>query len=101
MLADYSACGIDPKKTKIFAHSAVPALNQLMLPFLTLVSNATGIPTANISIVAYDVPIFQANEGSRVKASDVVQVTTDNYELTNNTALSVDDLKLIVDRFEL
>ena len=40
MLADYLACGIDPKKTKIFAHSAVPALNQLMLPFLSCVSEA-------------------------------------------------------------
>lgn len=40
MLADYLACGIDPKKTKIFIHSAVPALNQLMLPFLSLVSQS-------------------------------------------------------------
>ena len=40
MVADYLACGIDPNKTKIFAHSAVPALNQLMLPFLSLVSEA-------------------------------------------------------------
>lgn len=40
MIADYLACGIDPKKTKIFAHSAVPALNQLMLPFLSCVSEA-------------------------------------------------------------
>lgn len=40
MLADYLACGIDPKKTKVFVHSAVPALNQLMLPFLSLVSQA-------------------------------------------------------------
>lgn len=35
------------------------------------------------------------------KTSDVVQATSDNYELTNSTVLSVDDLKLIVDRFEL
>ena len=28
---------------------------------ITLVSNATGIPEAKISIIAYDVPIFQAN----------------------------------------
>lgn len=41
---------------------------------VTLVSNATGIPIANISIIAYDVPIFQANEGSRIKTSDVVQI---------------------------
>lgn len=40
MVADYMACGIDPNKTKIFVHSAVPALNQLMLPFLSCVSQA-------------------------------------------------------------
>ncbi len=40
MVIDYLACGIDPKKTMIFTHSAVPALNQLMLPFLSLVSEA-------------------------------------------------------------
>ena len=40
MVMDYLACGIDPKKTIIFTHSAIPALNQLMLPFLSLVSKA-------------------------------------------------------------
>ena len=40
MVVDYMACGIDPKKTLIFTHSAVPALNQLMLPFLSLVSES-------------------------------------------------------------
>ena len=41
---------------------------------ITLVANATGIPAANISIIAYDVPIFQANEGPGIKTSDVVQI---------------------------
>lgn len=40
MVMDYLACGIDPAKTMIFTHSAVPAENQLMLPFLSLVSEA-------------------------------------------------------------
>lgn len=40
MVMDYLACGIDPQKTIIFTHSAIPALNQLMLPFLSLVSEA-------------------------------------------------------------
>ena len=40
MVMDYLACGIDPTKTMIFTHSAVPAENQLMLPFLSLVSEA-------------------------------------------------------------
>ena len=40
MVIDYLACGIDPQKTMIFTHSAVHALNQLMLPFLSLVSES-------------------------------------------------------------
>lgn len=40
MVIDYLACGIDPEKTMIFTHSSVPALNQLMLPFLSLVSES-------------------------------------------------------------
>ena len=40
MVRDYLACGIDPAKTPIYVHSALPACNQLMLPFLSLVSEA-------------------------------------------------------------
>jgi tryptophanyl-tRNA synthetase len=38
LLLDYLAIGIDPARTAMFAHSAVPALNQLLLPFLSLIS---------------------------------------------------------------
>ncbi|MEP7019356.1 MAG: tryptophan--tRNA ligase [Pseudonocardiales bacterium] len=38
LVLDYLACGLDPDETVIFPHSAVPALNQLLLPFLSLVS---------------------------------------------------------------
>lgn len=37
---DYLAAGIDPSRSPVFAHSAVPELNQLMLPLLALVSDA-------------------------------------------------------------
>jgi tryptophanyl-tRNA synthetase len=40
LLTDYLAAGIDPARSTIFTHSAVPALNQLLLPFLSLVSVA-------------------------------------------------------------
>ena len=40
LMADYLAAGIDPEKSTIFAHSAVPALNQLMIPFLSLVTES-------------------------------------------------------------
>jgi tryptophanyl-tRNA synthetase len=40
LVLDYLAAGLDPTRTTIFTHSAVPALNQLMLPFLSLVTDA-------------------------------------------------------------
>jgi tryptophanyl-tRNA synthetase len=40
LLVDYLAVGLDPARSTIFAHSAVPALNQLMLPFLSLVTDS-------------------------------------------------------------
>ncbi|WP_461049389.1 tryptophan--tRNA ligase [Terrabacter koreensis] len=40
LVLDYLAAGIDPTRTTVFTHSAVPALNQLMLPFLSLVTDA-------------------------------------------------------------
>ena len=38
MVLDYLAIGVSPARSVIFAHSAVPALNQLILPFLSLVT---------------------------------------------------------------
>jgi len=38
LIADYLAVGIDPARSTIFAHSLVPELNQLLLPFLSLVT---------------------------------------------------------------
>src|ERR1700722_6872590 len=38
LMLDYLAIGIDPARSAIFAHSAVPELNQLLLPFLSLVT---------------------------------------------------------------
>lgn len=38
LVADYLAVGIDPSRATIFAHSLVPELNQLVLPFLSLVT---------------------------------------------------------------
>ncbi len=40
IVADYLAAGIDANRSTIFTHSAVPALNELVLPFLSLVSDA-------------------------------------------------------------
>src|SRR3954447_25713244 len=40
LLLDQLAAGLDPDRTTFFRRSAVPALNQLMLPFLSLVTVA-------------------------------------------------------------
>lgn len=40
LLADYLAAGLDPEQVTIFTHSALPELNQLMLPFLSLATDA-------------------------------------------------------------
>ena len=37
---DYLAAGLDPRSTTSFTHSAVPALHQLLLPFLSLVTES-------------------------------------------------------------
>lgn len=69
---DYMAAGIDPDRTAIFTHSSIPALNQLLLPFLSLVTTAelernptvkdemasAGIKSANGLMFVY--PVHQA-----------------------------------------
>ena len=40
MVLDYLAVGLDPDKTTIYTHSAISACNELMLPFLSLVTEA-------------------------------------------------------------
>src|SRR5690625_5535597 len=37
LLSDYLAAGIDPERSTIFSHSAVSALYQLLLTFLSMV----------------------------------------------------------------
>ncbi|CAM2940083.1 tryptophan--tRNA ligase [Actinomyces slackii] len=40
LVCDSLAVGVDPQRSTIFAHSAVPAANQLVLPFLSLVTES-------------------------------------------------------------
>ena len=40
LVADYLAVGIDPALSPVFTHSAVPQLNELLVPFLSVVSDA-------------------------------------------------------------
>ncbi|MGE0489220.1 MAG: tryptophan--tRNA ligase [Vulcanimicrobiota bacterium] len=69
---DYLAAGIDPEQCVIFPHSHIPELNQLLLPFLTLVSmaeldrnptvkdeiQAAGLKNINAGMYTY--PVHQA-----------------------------------------
>lgn len=41
---------------------------------ITMVSRATGIPEANVSIIAYDVPFFVESEGGPISATDILQI---------------------------
>lgn len=88
LVLDYLACGVDPATATIFAHSAVPALNQLMLPFLSLVSvpelernptvkseaAASGRPAISGLMLTY--PVHQAADILSVK-SNLVPVGQD------------------------
>ncbi|WP_182170818.1 tryptophan--tRNA ligase [Flaviflexus equikiangi] len=40
LVTDYLAVGIDPAKAVIFPHSQIPALNELVLPFLSIVTDS-------------------------------------------------------------
>ncbi|NEE01830.1 tryptophan--tRNA ligase [Phytoactinopolyspora halotolerans] len=72
LVLDYLAAGLDPDRTTIFAHSTVPALNQLLLPFLALTSvsemqrnptvkdEATTAGISSISGLLLTYPVHQA-----------------------------------------
>ncbi|MBC3844945.1 tryptophan--tRNA ligase [Winogradskyella bathintestinalis] len=99
---DYLACGLDPEnyKTHIFPHSHIPELNQLTIPFLTLVSSSelnknptvkeeiTASGLRNINAGMYIYPVHQAADILFCK-SNVVPVGKDqlpHIELTRKIA---------------
>ena len=105
MVLDYLACGIDPDSSTIFAHSAVPALNQLLVPFLSLVSTGEldRNPTvkeeirlagrSSVSGLMITYPVHQAADILFCKA-DLVPVGKDqlpHLELTRSIARRFND----------
>jgi len=99
---DYLACGLDPENynTHIFPHSHIPELNQLTIPFLTLVSSSelnknptvkeeiTASGLSNINAGMYIYPVHQAADILFCK-SNVVPVGKDqlpHIELTRKIA---------------
>jgi tryptophanyl-tRNA synthetase len=102
LVLDYLAVGIDPDsgRTHIFCHSHVPALNQLLVPFLTLVGmgelernptvkeeiSAAGLTRVNAAMYTY--PVHQAADILFCKGN-VVPVGRDqlpHIELTRKIA---------------
>lgn len=107
LTVDYLAAGIDLAKGKtfIFPHSHVPELNQLLVPFLTLVTNAEldRNPTVKEEIIAsgqkrinagmYTYPVHQAADILFCKGT-VVPVGKDqlpHLELTRTIARRFND----------
>jgi len=107
MILDYLAAGLDPEngRTFIFSHSHVPELNQLLLPFMSLVTTAEldRNPTVKEEIKAaglrqvnalmYTYPIHQAADILFCKGN-VVPVGRDqlpHLELTRKIARRFND----------
>jgi tryptophanyl-tRNA synthetase len=105
LIADYLAVGIDPARATIFAHSQVEPLNQLMLPFLSLVSVAEVArnPTvkdefasaggAAMSALMFTYPVHQAADILFCRAN-LVPVGSDqlpHIELTRTIARRFND----------
>jgi tryptophanyl-tRNA synthetase len=105
LMLDHLAVGVDPERSTIFAHSAVPALNQLLLPFLSLVSTAElgRNPTvkneiahsrqAAVSGLMFTYPVHQAADILFCKANlvPVGQDQLPHLELTRTVARRFND----------
>lgn len=105
LVLDYLAIGVDPARSTIFTHSAVPALNQLLLPFLSLVSVAelNRNPTvkdeiahsrqASVSGLMFTYPAHQAADILFCKANlvPVGQDQLPHLELTRTIARRFND----------
>jgi tryptophanyl-tRNA synthetase len=100
LIADYLALGIDPDRSTIFTHSQVEPLNQLLLPFLSLVSVAeigrnptvkdeiAAAGSATVSGLMFTYPVHQAADILFCRAN-LVPVGSDqlpHIELTRTIA---------------
>ncbi|WP_124055227.1 tryptophan--tRNA ligase [Arcanobacterium ihumii] len=104
LLTDYLAIGMDPEKTTFFAHSQIPELNELMLAFLSLVTDAElrRNPTVKAELDATDgrpmsgllltYPVHQAADILFCKAN-IVPVGKDQLP-------HLEQARVIADRFE-
>ncbi len=103
MLADYLACGLDPEKTTIFTHSAVPAANQLMLPFLSLVTEAElhRNPTVKAELEASERPMSGLLLTYPVhQAADILFCKANLVPVGKDQLPHLEQARVISDRFE-
>ena len=105
LVLDYLAIGVDPARSVIFAHSAVPELNQLLLPFLSLITDSElrRNPTvkdeiahsrqASVSGLMLTYPVHQAADILAVKGNlvPVGQDQLPHVEVTRLTARRFND----------
>ncbi|MFD0163698.1 tryptophan--tRNA ligase [Streptomyces decoyicus] len=105
LVLDYLAVGIDPARATIFTHSAIPSLNQLLLPFLSLVSVAelrrnptvkdeiTHSRQSSVSGLMFTYPVHQAADILFCKANlvPVGQDQLPHLELTRTVARRFND----------
>ncbi|MBV9025831.1 MAG: tryptophan--tRNA ligase [Streptomycetaceae bacterium] len=105
LVLDYLAIGVNPARSTIFTHSAVPALNQLMLPFLSLVSVAelgrnptvkdeiTHSRQSSVSGLMFTYPVHQAADILFCKANlvPVGQDQLPHLEVTRTIARRFND----------
>ncbi|MFG2617017.1 tryptophan--tRNA ligase [Streptomyces sp. NPDC048507] len=105
LVLDHLAAGIDPGRSTVFTHSALPELGQLMLPFLSLVSVAelrrnptvkdeiTHSRQASVSGLMFTYPVHQAADILFCKANlvPVGQDQLPHLEVTRTIARRFDD----------
>lgn len=103
MLADYIACGLDPENTTIFTHSSVPAANQLMLPFLSLVTEAElhRNPTVKAELEASERPMSGLLLTYPVhQAADILFCKANLVPVGKDQLPHLEQARVISDRFE-
>lgn len=103
ILADYMACGLDFETGTVFTHSAVPALNQLLLPFLSVVTEAElhRNPTVKSELEASQRPMSGLLLTYPVhQAADILFCKANLVPVGKDQLPHLEQARVISDRFE-
>jgi tryptophanyl-tRNA synthetase len=102
LLADYLAAGVSPARSTIFTHSAVPALNQLLVPFLSLVTHAELLrnPTVKEELAASNRPLSGLLLTYPVhQAADILFCKADTVPVGRDQLPHVEQTRVVARRF--